>query len=142
MQRLLFECLPQANLAAKQYFDAARQTVGTLVGQAGADAGLSTPGSRPLEAHDQAQRAVHGLAWVSTYVNALREIEHWISRLRDQNKLGQTDQLIAAIGSSEYLAQLCTALPMTQLEMLRPTDMGCEDAAAVLAANVSVRELV
>ena len=135
MQRLLFDCLPKANQAAQAYFESARQTVGNLVGQITADPPAT--GQRPLEAHDQAQRAVHGLAWVSTYVNALREIQHWVSRLSDAGNLSETDQLIAAIGAGEYFAQLSSALPMTQLELLRPADMGCADAAGVMAANES-----
>ncbi len=142
MERLLFDSLPSANQAAQAYFESARQTVGNLVGQITANPPTAGAAQRPLEAHDQAQRAVHGLAWVSTYVNALREIQHWVTRLRDAGNLSQTDQLIAAIGAGEYLSQLCSALPMTQLELLRPADMGCADAAAVLAATPAVRELL
>lgn len=139
MQHLLLECLPAATVAAQNYLDTARTTVGLLVGQ---QTSMPTQSGRPLDAHDQAQRAVHGLAWVSTYVNALRELQRWVHGLHDNEKVSRTDQLIAAIGAGEYLMQLTTAVPMTQLEFLRPADLNCVQAAAELASNSAVQALI
>ena len=141
MQHLISATLPAAIAAAQTYLETARATVGQLVGKV--DDTAPTSANRPLEAHDRAQRAVHGLAWVSTYVHALSALQGWISRsTAAQGTPSRTDQLIVAVACGEYLAQLVSALPMTQLEMLRPADMDCSDAARTLADDPAVRAVI
>ena len=60
---------------------------------------------------DKAQAAAHGLAWVATYVEALRQMLGWARRLEEGGRLGRIEQLIAAAAFGEYLAQLAGGIP-------------------------------
>ncbi|MGY6535203.1 MAG: acyl-CoA dehydrogenase family protein [Pararhodobacter sp.] len=81
---------------------------------------------------DQEQRAAHGLAWLATYVESLRQMHEWATRLDSESRFGEIEALILQIGFAEYLAQIAGGLPMTQNEILRPADMGLsrDDLAA------------
>ncbi len=70
------------------------------------------------------QTAAHGLAWLATYVEALREMHGWAERLQADGKFGEVEQLILQIAFGEYLWQMYGGLPMNQGEILRPQDMG------------------
>ncbi len=99
--------------------------------------------SAALEAH---QRAAHGLAWLATYVESLRQIQAWAARLAEAGQFGEMEALILQIGFAEYLGQIAGGLPMSQGEILRPADMGLapEDiadfhspaVAALMAGNM------
>ena len=43
---------------------------------------------------EQQQFAVHGFAWMSTYVEALRQMRGWAERLDGDAKFGELEQLI------------------------------------------------
>jgi (2S)-methylsuccinyl-CoA dehydrogenase len=83
------------------------------------------PGGRisaaALEAH---QRAAHGLAWLATYVESMRQMQAWAVRLAEQGQFGQMEALILQVAFAEYLAQIAGGLPMSQNEILRPSDLG------------------
>ena len=70
------------------------------------------------------QTAAHGLAWIATYVEALRQMQGWATRLEAEGGFGETEALILQIGFGEYLWQLYGGLPMSQGEILRPQDVG------------------
>ena len=70
------------------------------------------------------QTAAHGLAWVATYTESLRQMQGWAERLQAQGKFGETEQLIHQIAFGEYLWQLYGGIPMSQTEILRPQDIG------------------
>jgi (2S)-methylsuccinyl-CoA dehydrogenase len=72
---------------------------------------------------DVEQRATHGLAWVLTYVETLKEVANWADRIDAEGKFGEIEQLLAQILFGEYLSQLMGGLPMTQVEIVRPIDM-------------------
>ena len=74
-----------------------------------------------LEAH---QTAVHGLAWLATYVESLRQMQAWAERLSQQGQFGEVEALIHQIAFGEYLWQMFGGIPMNQGEILRPQDMG------------------
>ena len=74
-----------------------------------------------VEAH---QTAAHGLAWLATYVEALRQMQGWAERLQAQGKLGEIECAIHQIAFGEYLSQIAGGIPMSQTEILRPHDMG------------------
>ncbi|MCC5972125.1 MAG: acyl-CoA/acyl-ACP dehydrogenase [Pararhodobacter sp.] len=74
-----------------------------------------------LEEH---QRAAHGLAWLATYVESLRQMHGWAERLEDIGRFGEMEALILQIGAGEYLAQIAGGIPMNQGEILRPADLG------------------
>ncbi len=70
------------------------------------------------------QFAVHGLAWFETYVAALREMLAWAERLKADGALGDLESLILQAAYGEYLCQMIGGLPMSQVEVLRPVDLG------------------
>jgi (2S)-methylsuccinyl-CoA dehydrogenase len=72
---------------------------------------------------DEEQRATHGLAWVLTYVETLKETAHWADRIDAEGRFGEIEQLLTQILFGEYLSQLIGGLPMTQVEIVRPGDM-------------------
>jgi (2S)-methylsuccinyl-CoA dehydrogenase len=77
--------------------------------------------SRAVERH---QTASHGLAWLATYVESLRQMQGWATRQRDKGKFGEVEQLIHQIAFGEYLWQIYGGIPMNQGEFLRLQDIG------------------
>ncbi len=90
----------------------------------------------------EGQYACHGLAWIATTVEAMRQTFQWAARLQQQDRLGELECRMAHAVFGEYLAQLCGGLPMSQGEILRPQDLGAAKAAGVLAGNSSVQRLM
>jgi len=76
---------------------------------------------------DRDQVAVHGLAWMATYVEALRQIREWALRLDEEGAFGETEALILRVAFGEYLAQLAGGIAMAQSEVARPQDLGLSD---------------
>jgi (2S)-methylsuccinyl-CoA dehydrogenase len=92
-----------------------------------------------LERH---QHAAHGLAWLATYVECLRQMQAWASRLADAGALGEPEALIHQIALAEYLNQITGGIPMSQGEMARPADIGIEREAEAFVAVPEVRRLM
>jgi (2S)-methylsuccinyl-CoA dehydrogenase len=78
---------------------------------------------------DREQRATHALAWLATYVEAVRQLCAYAERMQEAGRLGELEQLIVEIGLGEYLAQIAGGIPMSQGEIARPADMGLSAAA-------------
>ncbi|HRK65806.1 MAG TPA: acyl-CoA dehydrogenase family protein, partial [Terricaulis sp.] len=108
--------------AASAYAEAARAAVKARVGADRA-------------AIDREQHLVHGLAWVATYAETLREVRDWAKALRSAGKLGETECLLAKLLVGEYMAQLAGGLPMTQVETIRPADFGVSAPPVTIAAT-------
>jgi len=75
---------------------------------------------------DREQHAVHGYAWMATYVEALRHLLGWAERLRDAGTLGELETLILRAAYGEYLNQLAGGIALSQVEVVRPADMSVE----------------
>jgi (2S)-methylsuccinyl-CoA dehydrogenase len=73
---------------------------------------------------DRDQHAAHGFAWLATYVAALRATLDWAGRLDAAGMLGERERLILQLGFGEYLAQIAGGIPMSQGEIVRPSDLG------------------
>ena len=73
---------------------------------------------------DQAQHAAHGLAWLATTVEGLRQMHQWAVRLKDEASFGEFEQLILLAAFAEYGAQIAGGIPMNQGEIIRPEAMG------------------
>ena len=73
---------------------------------------------------DAAQTPLHGLAWLATYVECLRQIVAWAERMDAEGKLGRMEQLIVAAGVGEYAAQIAGGIPMNQGETVRLPALG------------------
>ncbi len=77
---------------------------------------------------DREQRATHGLSWLATYVEALRQLLSYATRMREEGKFGEIEELEVRIGFGEYLAQILGGIPMSQGEILRLSDLGLSTA--------------
>jgi (2S)-methylsuccinyl-CoA dehydrogenase len=77
--------------------------------------------SRRVEAN---QTAAHGLAWLATYVESLRQMQKWAEALSAADKFGEMEQLIHQIAFGEYLSQIYGGIPMNQGEICRLADLG------------------
>ncbi|MCH9765452.1 MAG: acyl-CoA/acyl-ACP dehydrogenase [Alphaproteobacteria bacterium] len=77
---------------------------------------------------DEAQHVTHGLAWLATTVEALRQMHVWTETLKSEDRLGEFELLILVAGFSEYLAQIAGGIPMSQLELIRPQALGVATA--------------
>ena len=73
---------------------------------------------------DREQRATHGLAWFATYVVAVRQLAAYAARMAGDGTLGEAEELLVRIGLGEYLAQIAGGIPMSQGEVVRPSDLG------------------
>lgn len=60
---------------------------------------------------DSVQYDAHGVAWVSTYCEALVQLIDWASRLHKQDMFEEMEELILTIGLGEYLSQLGGGIP-------------------------------
>jgi (2S)-methylsuccinyl-CoA dehydrogenase len=78
---------------------------------------------------EREQRAAHGLAWLATYVEAVRQLLAYSERLKGEGRLGETERLLTSIGIGEYVAQIFGGIPMSQGEVLRLSDFGLSEAA-------------
>ncbi len=88
---------------------------------------------------EAAQRQVHGFAWAATTVEGLAQLVAWARRLALSGRFGAGEGLVLRVGMGEYLAQLLGGLPMSQNEMVRPSDLDAEDAAERLRQDPAVR---
>ena len=75
---------------------------------------------------EQNQTAAHGLAWVATYVESLRQMQDWADRLQAEGKFGEVEQLLHQIAFGEYLWQVHGGIPMSQGEFVRLQDLGLD----------------
>src|SRR5262245_64425053 len=77
---------------------------------------------------DREQRATHGLAWLATYVEAVRQLASYAARMAGEGTLGELEELLIRIGLGEYLAQVAGGIPMSQNEVVRLSDLGLSQA--------------
>jgi len=117
-QRSLIAATERALVAAETVLRAARARVGERI----APTGAIDPA-----ALDREQIAAHGLAWMATYIEALRQIRLWAVRLDSDGAFGTTEALILAVAFGDYLAQLAGGIAMAQGEIARPQDLGLGD---------------
>ena len=89
---------------------------------------VSADGKVEANLLEENQRAAHGLAWLATYVEGIRQMQAWAGRLTANGAMGEMEHLILQIGTGEYLAQIIGGIPMTQGEILRGTDIGLSAA--------------
>ena len=84
------------------------------------------------------QTATHGLAWLATYVESLRQMQRWAETLESQGKFGEVEQLLHQIAFGEYLWQIYGGIPISQSELIRLQDIGLAkaDHAAFMSAEV------
>ena len=103
---------------------------------------VTVGGKISAAALEQHQRMAHGLAWLATYVESLRQMQAWAARLEADGRFGEMEALILQIGCGEYLCQIAGGLPMNQGEILRPADMGLSAADMAAFATPAVVALM
>ena len=91
---------------------------------------------------DREQRATHALAWLATYVEAVRQLVGYAERLKEAGGLGETETLLIRIGAGEYLAQIFGGIPMSQGEIARPSDLGITPVAAAARMTAAAEALI
>ncbi|MHC0051865.1 acyl-CoA dehydrogenase family protein [Actibacterium sp. D379-3] len=102
-------------------------------------ADVSVDGRVSGPALEQRQFSAHALAWLATYAEALRQMQAWATRLHDDGKFGEMEQLILQIAFGEYLNQIQGGIPMSQGEIARLSDLGL---TATLAGTPQVATLM
>ena len=101
-------------------FKAAKSSVHTMVVEGDRISGAK------LEEH---QAAAHALSWLATYVESLRQMHAWATRLSENARLGEMEKLILQIAFGEYLSQMKGGIMMSQNEFARLSDMGIDGTA-------------
>ena len=91
---------------------------------------------------DREQRATHGLAWLATYVEAVRQLAAYAQRMVADGNFGELEEHLVRIGLGEYLAQIVGGIPMSQGEVVRPADLGLSAAQVAARINPMVEGLV
>ena len=89
------------------------------------------PGGGAIDAArlDAEQFAAHGYAWMATYVEALRQMRRWAEGLEAAGQFREVERLILQSAFGEYLAQLAGGIALSQVEIVRPGDLGVGDEA-------------
>ncbi len=114
-------------------FEAAKGTVKSLVSKDGrVSSGL-------MEQH---QAAAHGLSWLATYHESMRQMQNWATKLSDAGEFGEAEQLLHQIACGEYHAQIVGGIPMSQSEIVRLSDIKIPAAAQQDYQNAAVMNLI
>ena len=73
---------------------------------------------------DNAQHVAHGLAWLATTVEGLRQMHDWANRLNGEGRFGEFEQLLLIAAFAEYSAQIVGGIAMSQVEIIRVEALG------------------
>jgi (2S)-methylsuccinyl-CoA dehydrogenase len=129
----LIQTLEEAAGAVERLFADARRAVAEQVVR---------DGKANARALDREQRATHGLAWLATYTEALRQLAAYARRLSAADNFGEVEELLVRIGAGEYLAQIVGGIPMSQGEIVRLSDLGLPSSAVAARLNPAVEHLI
>jgi (2S)-methylsuccinyl-CoA dehydrogenase len=91
---------------------------------------------------DREQRAAHGLAWLATYVEAVRQLTAYAERLTAKGAFGELEEHLVRIGIGECLSQIVGGIPMSQGEIVRPGDFGLSASQVAARFNPMVEALI
>jgi (2S)-methylsuccinyl-CoA dehydrogenase len=103
---------------------------------------VSDGGALNAEKLEREQHAAHGLAWLATYVEAIREMAGYARRMQAEGRYGETEALLTQIGLAEYLAQIFGGIAMNQGEIVRLADFGLSAAEIAAARTEAVETLI
>ena len=97
---------------------------------------VSANGKVSAALFEKEQHATHGLAWLATYVESLRQMRRWAQHLSAEGRFGEIESLILTLAVAEYGNQIAFGIPMSQNEIVRPADLGLggEDVTAYVKA--------
>jgi (2S)-methylsuccinyl-CoA dehydrogenase len=88
------------------------------------------------------QFAAHGYAWIATCVAGLVQMLRWGETLAAAGKLGELEALLLQAAWGEYLGQLDGGIAMSQVEVVRPADLGMPQEARAALQTPAVRALM
>ncbi len=91
---------------------------------------------------DREQRATHGLAWLATYVESVRQLTAYTQRMIADGTFGEVEEHIVRIGLGEYISQIIGGIPMSQGEVVRPSDLGLSMAQVASRINRACESLM
>jgi (2S)-methylsuccinyl-CoA dehydrogenase len=91
---------------------------------------------------DREQRATHGLAWLATYVEAVRQLAAYTERMASEGTFGELEEHLVRIGLGEYIAQIVGGIPMSQGEVVRPSDLGLSMTQLSARINPMIESLI
>jgi (2S)-methylsuccinyl-CoA dehydrogenase len=132
-RREVIAMLGDAVAAADALLSDARRAVGQRV---------AVNGQVMSRLFDSEQRASHGLAWLATYIEALRQLADYGRRLAEAGAFSEIEELLLRIGAGEYLAQILGGIPMSQGEIVRLSDLGLNAAAVAARVNPAMEHLI
>jgi (2S)-methylsuccinyl-CoA dehydrogenase len=91
---------------------------------------------------EREQHAAHALAWLSTYAAAVAELVEYAARLAAEGRFGETEDLLCRIGIGEYLDQVFSGIPMSQVETARLADLGLPPREAARFRTDAIEVLI
>ena len=92
---------------------------------------------------EREQHAVHGLAWLATYVEAVRQMRCWAVRLEELGRLRELERLIWRAATGEYLARIEGGIAMSQGEIARLHELYLDPSSIrAFADDASVRHAI
>ena len=88
------------------------------------------------------QHAAHGLAWLATYAQAIREMASYAARLSQEGRFGETEALVTRVAAGEYGAQVLGGIPMSQTETVRLTAFGLKASDVAKLTSPALETLI
>jgi len=132
MDNIISKC-EEAQITVNSYYNAALDQVRKLV---------IVDGTISKENLVKEQHASHGLAWIATYRATLKELINWSIKLESNKDFQEMEKLILQFAFSEFCSQIKTGIPMSQLEYIRPQDMGLKNDLFNEISNDSFNDLI
>jgi (2S)-methylsuccinyl-CoA dehydrogenase len=122
----------------------AEDAVGALVTDAAnaVQGRVSANGKISAPLLEREQHATHGLAWLATYVEVVRQLSAYARRMCEAGRFGETERLLVTIGLGETLAQIFGGIPMSQGETVRLASLGLADDRIEQRRTNAVKALI
>ena len=132
MSELINKC-QKALITVDRYYDASLQQVRSS---------LLIDGKLSRDNLDLEQHSAHGLSWIAAYRATLKEMVNWAIELENSNSFTDIEKLMLEITFSEYCAQIKSGIPMSQLEYVRPQDMGLKNGLFTESGTEEFNDLI
>ncbi len=132
MSELINKC-QKALITVDRYYDASLQQVRSS---------LLIDGKLSRDHLDLEQHSAHGLSWIAAYRATLKEMVNWAIELENSNSFTEIEKLMLEITFSEYCAQIKSGIPMSQLEYVRPQDMGLKNGLFTESGTEEFNDLI
>jgi (2S)-methylsuccinyl-CoA dehydrogenase len=134
-------------IATDEFFELGRQAnhaIEALYAEAVASvrAKVTENGKLSNAAIEREQHAAHGIAWLATYVESVRELLAYAERQKAEGRYGETEDLLTRIGVGEYLAQIFGGIPMSQGEFIRLGDFGLANETIAAKRIAAIETLI